>query len=169
MSSVISLPQANLKMALWQAESSSMSSNELYVWLDDLGLPSEVVLRLHELATFTKKVGNKIVDIGKIVLMKIIEFIKAHPNLSTGIALGASVSLMVSAIPFLGPILAPLAAAMGITIGAIAGHRLDKEGQGHSSESGVIGITQDVIEVARLFFELLIDVFNTVFQRVINA
>ena len=162
----LSLPQANLKMALWQVDADSMSSSDLYVWLNDCGLPHEVTIRLHELASYTKKSGNKVLAVGKIVLIKIIEFVKAHPNLATGIALGAAVGLLASSVPIIGPVLAPLAAVLGITVGAIAGHRLD---QGYRQVDGIVGVTQDIIQIAQVFFQLLIDVFNAVFRNVITA
>lgn len=162
----LSLPQANLKMALWQVDADSMSSSDLYVWLNDTGLPHEVTIRLHELATYTKKAGNKVLAVGKIVLIKIIEFVKAHPNLAIGIALGAAVGLLASSVPIIGPVLAPLAAVLGITVGAIAGHRLD---QGYLQVDGIVGVAQDIIELAKLFFQLLIDVLNAVFINVITA
>ena len=34
---------------------------------------------------------------------------------------------------------------------------------------GIIGIAQDIIEIAKAFFQLLIDVFNTIFRNVITA
>ncbi|MEG5031734.1 hypothetical protein [Microcoleus sp. AT3-D2] len=162
----LSLPQANLEMVLWQVDADSMSSSELYVWLNDCGLPHEVTIRLHELATYTKKSGNKVLAVGKIILLKIIEFVKAHPNLATGIAIGVAVGLLVRSVPVIGPVLAPLAAVLGITVGAIAGHRLD---QGYRQVDGIVGVAQDIIELAKLFFQLLIDVFNAVFINVITA
>lgn len=166
MSSALSLPQANLKMALWQVDADAMSSSDLYVWLNDTGLPHEISIRLHELATYTKKAGNKVLLIGKILLIKIIEFVKAHPNLAIGVAVGAAVGILANSIPFIGPLLAPLATALGIPIGAIAGHRLDR---GKEVSDGIIGIVQDIIEIAKEFFQLLIDVFNTIFRNVITA
>jgi hypothetical protein len=166
---IVSTAQANLKMALWQVDADSISSSELYAWLVDSGLPHEVTIRLHELASYTKKSGNKVLAVGKIILIKIIEFIKAHPNLALGVALGAAVGLLVNSIPFLGPILAPLATALGITIGAIAGHRLDKRFQGIEVSGGIIGVAEDIIEIVRIFFQLLIDVFNTIFRNVVTA
>ncbi|MBC5795198.1 DUF2273 domain-containing protein [Sphaerospermopsis sp. LEGE 00249] len=163
----LSLPQANLKIALWQIEADSMSSSDLYVWIANSGLPDDIAIRLHELASSTKKVGNKVISIGKIILIKIIEFIKAHPYLSTGVALGAAVGLLVNAIPFIGQFLAPLATVLGITIGAIAGHRLDKRRQGKEVyDVGILGITEEIIEIAKEFFQLLIEVFILVFQEI---
>ena len=166
MSSALSLPQANLKMALWQVDADAMSSSDLYVWLNDIGLPHEVSMRLHELATYTKKAANKVLLIGKILLIKIIEFVKAHPNLVIGVAVGVAVRILASSIPFVGPLLEPLATALGIPIGAIAGHRLNR---GKEVSDGIIGIVQEIIEIAKEFFQLLIDVFNTIFRNVITA
>lgn len=163
---IVSTAQANLKMALWQVDADSMSSSELYAWLVDSGLPHEVTIRLHELASYTKKSGNKVLAVGKIILLKIIEFIKAHPNLAMGVALGAAVGLLVNSVPVLGSVLAPLATVLGITIGALAGHRLDK---GKEVNEGIIGVAQDLIEITRGFFKLFIDVFNVIFRNVITA
>jgi hypothetical protein len=163
---IVSTAQANLKMALWQVDADSMTSSDLYAWLVDSGLPHEVTIRLHELASYTKKSGNKVLAVGKIILIKIIEFIKAHPNLAMGVALGAAVGLLVNSVPVLGSVLAPLATVLGITIGAIAGHRLDK---GKEVNEGIIGVAQDFIEIAREFFKLFIDVFNAIFRNVITA
>lgn len=164
---IVSTAQANLKMALWQVDADSMSSSELYAWLVDTGLPHEVTIRLHELISYTKKVGSKVIAVGKIVLIKILEFVKAHPFLvigaGIGTVVGAAVASLITAVPFLGQLLAPVAMALGITItaiGAVAGHRLDKRFQ---------GVGEDVFEIAQEFFKLIRDVFNTVFRNVITA
>ena len=164
---VVSSAQANLKMSLWQVEAESIKSSDLYVWLNQSGLSSEVAIRLQELVSFTKKVGAKVFAVGKIVLIKIIEFVKAHPFLVTGAgigaAVGAAVAGMITAIPFLGQLLAPVAMALGITIaviGAVAGQNLDKRFQGFGD---------DIFEIAQEFFKLVADVFNTIFRNVITA
>lgn len=163
----ISLAQANLKMALWQVDAETMSNSELYVWLSDSELSPEITIRLHELATFTKRIGSKVFAVGKIVLIKIIEFVKAHPFLVTGAGIGAAVgtavATLITAIPFLGQLLAPVAIALGIAItvvGAVVGHRLDK---------GFPSVGEDIVEIAQEFFKLLADVFNTSFRHVITA
>lgn len=139
------------------------------LWLNKTGLPHEVIIRLHELATYTKKAGNKVIHVGKIILIKIIEFVKAHPHLALGVAMGAAVGYLVNSIPFVGQILAPLATALGIVIFGIAGHRLDKRSQGKEVQSGILGVAEDVIEIAAAFLKLVADVFNTIFCNVITA
>lgn len=151
-------PQARLNLALWQAEADTTSSSDLYIRLTEMGFPSEVAIRLKELLEVVKKIGDKMISIGKIIVLKLIEFIEKHPNLATGIALGAAVSSLIGSIPFLGPILAPIALPLGIAVGAIAGHRVDKAQRGKiNADLGVIDIAQDVIEIARAFFQLFID------------
>jgi len=160
----ISVAQAKLKMTLWNAEVESTSSNDFYLWLQDMDLPEEVVMRLHQLISTTIKVGKKIISIGKVVLMRIIEFVKAHPFLiasvgASGVVASAIYSLIVS-IPFLGSFLEPLARALGIGIvltGAVIGHTLDKK---------FTGIGQNIVEIASEFFKLLSDVLNAVSNEV---
>jgi hypothetical protein len=150
--------QAELELALWQAEADMTSNSDLYIRLTELGLPSEIAIRLKELLELVKPIGQKILSIGKIIVLKLIKFIEKHPNLAAGMALGAAVSSLIASIPFLGPLLAPIALPLGIAIGAIAGHRVDKaQGGKMDGGMGLIDIAQDVIEIARKFFQLFVD------------
>jgi uncharacterized membrane protein len=151
-------PQAALELALWQAEADSMSSSDLYVWLRDCGLPPEVAIRLKDLINVTKQIAGKAISLGKVIVIKLIEFVKAHPNMAVGIALGAMLSSLITSVPFFGPLLAPVLVPLGIAVGAIAGHRFDMAAGGRMSGTiGIVEITQDLIEIARLFFQLFID------------
>ncbi|NEO99344.1 MAG: hypothetical protein F6K58_11810 [Symploca sp. SIO2E9] len=163
----LSTAQANIKIALWQVEADSITSDELYVWLVDSGLPYEVTIRLHEIVTYTKKIAGKVFAIGKIVLIKIIEFVKAHPFLVTGLSIGAvvgaAVAALITSIPILGQLLAPVAAGLGIAItitGAVIGHRMDKR---------FSGVGDDIYEIAREFFKLFVDIINVFLGKVITA
>jgi hypothetical protein len=143
----MTIGQAKLKMTLWNAEAESTSSMDL-----------------HQLIRNTIRVGKKVVSIGKVVLIKIFEFVKAHPLLVAGAGICAVVacaiySLTVS-IPFLGQFLEPVARALGIgivTTGAVVGHILDKQ---------FTGVGANIVEVAREFFQLLTDVFSAVAHEV---
>ncbi|MEP0859304.1 hypothetical protein [Trichocoleus sp. DQ-U1] len=163
----LSTAQANLKLALWNVKAESTKSSEVYAQLQELELPEEIVSRLHELITFTKKVSGKVFAIGKIVVLKILEFVKAHPFLvvgaGIGAVIGAAIAGLIISIPFLGQLLAPLAKALGITVfvvGAVVGHRLDKKFQ---------GVGEDIAEIAQQFFSFFADVLNTVFRNVVTA
>lgn len=158
MSLPVTQPQARLELALWQAEADMSSSSDLYIRLTEMGLPSEVAIRMKSLLEIIKPIGDKMISIGKIIALKLIEFVERHPNLATGIALGAAVSTLIASVPFLGPILAPIALPLGITIGAIVGHRVDMaQGGNTSSKPGLMEISSDVIGIARAFFQLFID------------
>ncbi len=159
----ITPPQAKLELALWQADADSTSSNDVYIRLTEMGLLSEIAIRLKGLLEIVKPIGDKMVSIGKIIVLKLIEFIEQNPHLATGIALGAAVSSLIASVPFLGPILAPIALPLGITVGAIAGHRVDKAQVGKiNGDLGPITIAQDVIEIARAFFQLVIDTLTAI-------
>lgn len=157
--------QADLKLTLMQADADSMTNQDLYLWLQDSGLPPEIAGRLHELVDKTRKAGDKVIEVGKIIFLKIIEFVKENPNLSVGVAVSAVISVLLSTIPFLGPILAPIAFALGL----IAGNRLDNKERGAeaSSSSSLVAIAEDVIQITRKFLTLLIDVFTIIFKGVV--
>jgi len=151
-------PQAALELALWQVEADSMNSSDLYLWLRNCGLPPEVAIRLKDLINVTKQIAGKTISLGKVIVIKLIEFVKLHPNMAVGIALGAMLSALITSIPFLGPLLAPVTVPLGIAVGAIVGHRLDLAVGGRMNGSiGIVEITQDVIEIARSFIQLFID------------
>ena len=157
---VLTPAQANLELAILNAESEAMSSSDFYAWLKDLGLPDEVAIRLKGVAEITASVGKRVINVGKLILIKVIEFVKAHPNMAAGIAIGAALGALVNTVPLIGPLLAPIAAMLGAAVGALAGHRLDKATDGQSQNTGILAIGQDVIEIATAFFKLLIDIFN---------
>jgi len=164
---VLSPMEAELELTLWNADADDMSSSDLYLWLRESGLPSEVAIRLHGLVDTVKEIGGSVINIGKIIIIKIIEFVKAHPNLAIGIAVGAAIGALAMMIPFLGVYLAPTAMLFGMTIGAVGGHRLDKieKGQLVDTDVNLVSIAQDIIEIAKEFFKLLIDIFNSVFDE----
>ncbi len=154
--------KAELELTLLQAGADAISNADLYIWLRESGIPSEVAIRLTDLIDVTKRVGDRIVSIGKIIVVKLVDFVRAHPNLSVGVAVGAIISLLISSIPLLGPILAPIALVLGVTIGAVVGHRMDSANAKNIEINA--GLTQNVIEITRNFFQLLIETFQSVFN-----
>lgn len=159
--------QADLKMSLWQVEAEDTTSAEIYMWLRESGLPNEVTIRLHELLTFTKNVAGRVISVGKVILIKIVEFVKAHPFLVTSAGIGAVVGVaitgMITSIPFVGQLLAPIAIALGIGItvaGAVVGHNLDKR---------FPSLGKDIFEIVEDFFALFTDVFNIIFRNIVTA
>lgn len=124
-------------------------------------------MRLKGLLAVTQMIGGKVVSVGKIIAMHLIEFVKTHPNLAVGVAIGAALSSLITAIPFFGPLLAPITLPLGIVVGAIAGHRIDKaHGARMESDVGLISVTQDIIEIARDFFTMIIATFLAVAEDI---
>lgn len=161
-SSNLSGPQANFQIVLWNKEAEHVSSDELYVRLQKLGLPEEVVSRLHDLSSEAQQVGEQMIRIGKIVLLKIIEFVEKHfflvAGVSVGAMVGAAVASLIVSIPLLGPLLAPLANLLNVTAigaGAMLGNELDKV---------LPSVGKSLMDIAREFFKLFVDVLNAIFS-----
>jgi len=125
--------------------------------LTNMGLPQEVITRIEELWEKTKIVGGHVIQIGKVLLFEIMKFVRENPNLAIGVAIGAAIGALTSMIPFIGPLIAPLATAISILVGGIAGYRND---QGKTPQNNAIGITQEIISIAKKFFELFCNICN---------
>ena len=150
-------PYARLELALWQAESARVSNDDLYLRFREMRLPPEVAIRLKSLLEATRKIGGTVISIGKIIAIKLIDFVKSHPHLAAGVALGAALSSLIASVPLFGMLLAPIAVPLGIISGAIGGHRIDRaNGERVHRDVGVIAIAQDLIEMAKEFFALFI-------------
>jgi hypothetical protein len=152
--------QASLELELLGIEAEEVETGALYARLRGLELPREVAIRLESLSEVSRMIGDKILAVGKIIVLKLLEFVEQHPNMAVGMALGAAVSVLVSSIPWVGQLLTPVSLALGVAIGGIAGHRLDK-GKDIVNDSVVV-IAQDALEIARHFFAFLIQLFRAV-------
>ncbi|WP_274642421.1 hypothetical protein [Pseudomonas serbica] len=168
MTTIISMAQAEIELALMQAESDSMASSDLYIWLLECGLSPEIAIRLKELVKVTQRIGNKVVSIGKLIVMKLREFITAHKGLAIGTVLGAAIASLVAAIPLLGSILAPLGALLGLTI-AVSGHQSDKQPTGRGAGVNLLELPQNLIEIARTYFDLFIETLQLVMAELASA
>jgi hypothetical protein len=153
----LSEPEAKLKMVVLNSNAIEIVRIDAITRLTNFGLPQEIITRIDELWEKTKIIGGQVIHIGKIIFAEILRFIKENPHLAVGVAIGAAVGALLSMIPFLGPILAPLAVAISILVGGISGYRLD---QGQKPTDGVVGVTQELILIAKKFFELFADIFN---------
>lgn len=152
----ISNAEAHLELALLDSKVLELDRIDVFTRFTNAGLPPEIILRLEELWDATKVIGGKVIRIGRIIINEIIRFIKENPNLVIGVAIGAAVGAITSLVPFLGQYLAPLSIAIGAVIGGVAGSRLDR---GQKPGKGVVGISQEVIALAKKFFELFAAIF----------
>lgn len=140
--------QGLFELTLLNAEMSREQFDDFLVFGLNRGIPLEVITRLQSLWNFTKKVAGEVVVVGKIIVQKIIEFLKANPKLAIGLALGAAVGALIAGIPFLGPLLAPLATAISMIYSAAVGAA--KDAGADSSDT-----YESVLNLAARFFELL--------------
>ncbi|MBI4028437.1 MAG: DUF2273 domain-containing protein [Verrucomicrobia bacterium] len=146
--------QARLHLALLDAEARGTRREDLYAWLTNAGLPPDMVDALATLIDRTQYYAGKVIHVGRIILIKIVEFAKAHPNLAIGAAIGAAVACLVKWIPILGPILGMAA----IAVGAVCGHQIDK-GQ-NCRDLNFFSVTENLIEIAREFLALFIEIWK---------
>lgn len=160
---VMTCAEARMELMLLESKAEDFGGPEFDATFTNAGLPPEVVLRLRELWEATCRIGEKVVRIGKVILMELARFVRDNPNLAVGVALGAGVGALVSMVPVLGPVIAPLATLLSVAIGAVAGSRLDRE---TVPSEGAVGIAQEAIVIARKFFELFASIFSAVSSEV---
>jgi hypothetical protein len=153
----ISLNEAKLEMTLLNSNVSDLDRIDVFTRLTNADLPSEIIFRLEELWEQTKVVGGRIINIGKIIINELLNFIEANPHLAIGVALGAAIGALVSLIPYLGPMLAPLTMLLGAAFGGVVGSRLDRDKR---PVHWVEDISQELIMLARKFFELFAAIFT---------
>lgn len=152
--------QAKLEIGLLNAKTIDFDRLDLAVALTNKGLPQEIVTRLSSLSDYTRIIGGHVIQVGKIILMEVWKFVEKHPHLAIGMAVGAALGALTQLIPFIGPLIAPILTAFGAFLGALAGHRLDKREQGIQVEHGVIGIAEDLITLAKEFFQFFAAIIN---------
>lgn len=139
---------ADLELTVLNAEASSASFDNAMIDAMKRGLPPEIAARLEALWDKTATVAGEVVAVGKIIVMKILAFLKAHPELSAALGVAAAAYLLFQLVPYIGPLLAPIAALF--------------------SGVAVMSKTSDVegaIQTAKDFFALLVGIFNTLKDR----
>jgi len=125
-----------------------------------------VIEYIQKLWDYSKEIAGNMIAIGKIVLYKIIKFIKENPNMVFGMALGAIAGalagLFIGWIPFIGQTLHVLAIAAGTLIGALSGNRLDRISNGEQIDNSVLSIFGDSMIVAKKFIALFMEIIQVV-------
>ena len=157
----LSQGKAQLDLIGLSKEAELLDQTDIFVWLTKAGLPIEVVTRLEDLWSVTKNIAGQVIHLGKIIIFKIIEFIKAHPHTAAGLLVGAAIGSLVGLVPWLGPLLAPLTTVIGATIGAMTGAKLDNAGATTAFEGLII--------LAKQFFQLLAEIFNVLKDKLAMA
>jgi hypothetical protein len=151
--------KATFEALLLQAEASGLDKVEVMAFFSNQGVPLEVITRMDSLWEQTALVAGQILDIGKIIIMKLIQFIKENPNMVIGLAIGIGLGMVINAIPLLGNIIAPIATIAFGTVGALQGHRLDKVMKGDYVSNSLL---EDAITIIKSFWSFFCEMFEVI-------
>ena len=145
--------------ALFEMDNSAKHEDwfKFSVWLHKAGIPLKLNLFFVDLWEKTQKIGGKLVSIGKIVCLKVVEFVKSHKYAVTGMAIGAALFALASQIPYIGWLIPPYSELFGVIVGGIKGAQLD-----HPQAQGII---QVLICLAEDFFKSLTNMFKAIFAK----
>lgn len=146
--------QAKNELAVLNKDAESVDETEIFVWLDNAGLPMEINTRIMGLWKKVHYVGNVAINIGKIILLQVIDFVNRHPHTAIGILVGVALGAIVNLIPFVGPLLSPIVNLIAISLGLISGAALDHPECGSPYEA--------VHLVAKDFFSRFTMILNSV-------
>lgn len=173
--------KATFEVLKLQAEASQLDKVETMAFLSNNGVPLEVITRMGGLWEEVAEIAGQVINIGKIIIMKLIKFIRENPNMITGLVVGFGIGvainivigivlqMIVNSIPFIGKIIGSIISSI-ITpllsispvifgaVGALYGHRLDKKERGEYVNENLI---EDVITTAKKFLEFFCEIFNT--------
>jgi len=151
--------KAELELFVLDATSNDVNKLDIISDFINKGLPIEIVTRLESLWDMTKTIADEVVSVGKIIIIKIWEFIKENSNLTIGIAVGVAIGSLINLVPFFGSFLAPICMLIGGIIGGVNGAKLDRIAQGEDISTNNSGIFENSIYIAKKFFELFADIF----------
>jgi hypothetical protein len=159
--------EAAFRLSLHETEAMHTTKEEVFGRLLSWNLHPEIVFRLERVWEYTRRVGKRLLHIGQMVVIRIIDFVEAHPHLSVGVALGAALAALTALVPLLGPVLSPVATIVGAILGAAVGYELDAEEKGISSSwrSGVARTIESLVKVAMEFFKLSVELIHIAFSQ----
>lgn len=152
--------EATFEILLLQAETASFDKVDAMAYFSNKDLPLEIITRLEYLWDKTVEFGEQVVNVGKIIIMKLIKFISENPSMVIGVAIGVGLGVLVNMIPFIGPLIAPIVTAIAAVYGALRGHRLDKVMRGEYIGDSIM---EDAITIAKTFWKLIAEIFNAIF------
>jgi hypothetical protein len=179
--SMLSPSQARLKLAILNKQTEAKNSWEFYSEMRSLGLPDEIIEILQKVLKFTSKVAGTVISIGKIIVIKLVEYVAKHPlqvaGLAVGLgatyALGVALSGLFALVPTLpnwmgiGPLLTKLAMIipnlcktvfvpamiLSPVVGCVAGEIFDEK---------YPEVSESLQKIARDFFELFAQIMKSI-------
>jgi hypothetical protein len=152
--------EAKLEIALLNAEVAEVEKIDIITQFTNRGLPQEIITRIDYLWDHTKTIAGEVIHIGKIIVIKIWEFVEANPHMAIGVVVGAAVGSLINLIPFIGHLLAPIAMTIGAIYGGVIGHRIDKRKHGIEVTGGKSSLFEDLISMAKVFFQFFAEILN---------
>lgn len=154
--------EAELDWVVFEADADSYSNSEIFAQLNEYGLPPEIIAKLHSLVDVKKEINNKEASVGKIILIRMIEFIRENTNLATCVAIGAVLSAIVSSVPVLGQILSPITTPIIMIVMALYGRRLDRKENGENTLEfkNFNELFKDAVTIASMFMKAVTNTFS---------
>jgi hypothetical protein len=143
---------ALMDVSMMNAETKSASFTDIFMELSQKGLPTEVITRLKGICEKTKIIAGEVVQVGKIIVLKIIAFLRENSGLALGLAIGAAISALIGMIPFIGSYFQDLTQPLLLTLSALAGFKFETGNTYFES----------ALMLAKSFFKLLADIFNAI-------
>lgn len=105
----------------------------------------------------SKEIAGELVHIGRILIVKIYDFIKENPQMTVGAIIGAIIGWCVSFIPIVGGILQILTTFCGVAVGAY----LDKKDNGGEKlDSSLEKLISGSTEAFKKFYLLIKEIFQ---------
>lgn len=166
---ILSEAQAKFKLFIWNKEAEGIKSHELFSKIKELNLPEETIVAFQALMQKSIRIGGKFLAIGKIIIVKLLEFVEKNfflvAGLGIGFVIGGAIAGFIASIhiPFImqaiAPILASIAKFFQISIpliGAVAGHNID---------TIIPNLGKSIVEVAKEFFQLFAEILNIVLDK----
>ena len=91
---VLKSEEGMFELSLLNAEASETKFDDLVVDAIGRGIPAELITRLKEIWDAARVIAGEVVAVGRIIVGRIIEFVKQNPKLTLGLALGAAVAAL---------------------------------------------------------------------------
>lgn len=159
--------QGKMELLVLQAKAEQINEADFIADLVNKGLGADIIARLQILLSKMVYIGDQIIHIGKIILMKLWEFIKENPHMVIGFAIGVGLtglsSMLIASVPFFGSVLSalitPIVALIVIPIGTLVGHRLDKRANNEITGDSLL---EDLITISKKFWQLFTDILSSV-------
>ena len=153
--------QGMFELSMLNAETSYAEFEEVIIEGIKRGIPTEILTRLKDLWEVSKEVAGEVVAIGKIIVMAIIDFMKANPMITVGLILGAALSTLVLGIPFLGPLLLPITMGVSALYGAGVGAAMQGGDYSGSPISAAIALAKKFFELLRMILMAVSDYWKS--------